>query len=121
MWISGIVITLPENSDTAEPIRSALEAMPVFTLGEQQGCRLPAVLEAPDGSTTKYWHEWIEALPGVVQVEVALVSFDETDATANDQVTTDHTAIDHTTANPDSPIPPSAGPLPSLNEDACHV
>ena len=76
MWISSFIVTL-QSAENAAEIEAALQALPVFMLGERQGLRLPVVLEAHDGSTCKYWHEWVEQLPGVVQVEVAFVSFDE--------------------------------------------
>lgn len=79
MWISSFVVTLPPADDLAEAVLHALAAISVFTLGERQGSRLPVVLEAPDGSTARYWHEWVEQLPGVIQVEVAFVSFDESE------------------------------------------
>ncbi len=79
MWISSFVVTLSPTNGSDHPVVAALKSMPVFMLGQQQGARLPVVLEAPDGSTARYWHEWVEQLPGVVQVEVAFVSFDETE------------------------------------------
>lgn len=79
MWISSFVVLLPTAEESATAILRALAAIPVFTLGEQQASRLPVVLEAPDGSTARYWHEWVEQLPGVIQVEVAFVSFDESE------------------------------------------
>jgi nitrate reductase NapAB chaperone NapD len=79
MWISSFVVTLPSAEESAEAVLRALAAIPVFTLGERQGSRLPVVVEASDGSTSRYWHEWVEQLPGVVQVEVAFVSFDESE------------------------------------------
>ena len=71
--------SLPAAEESAMAILRALAAIPVFTLGERQASRLPVVLEAPDGSTARYWHEWVEQLPGVIQVEVAFVSFDESE------------------------------------------
>lgn len=79
MWISSFVVTLPGAEEPANAVLRALAAIPAFTLGERQGSRLPVVVEAPDGSTSRYWHEWVEQLPGVVQVEVAFVSFDESE------------------------------------------
>ena len=78
MWISSFVVTLA-SEQVAPGVIAALDAIPVLTLGERHGLRLPVVTEAPDGSTSRYWHEWVEDLPGVVQVEVAFVSFDDSD------------------------------------------
>jgi len=77
VWISSFVVTLPADPADASAVSGAIAAIPVFTLGEAQGRRLPVVLEAADGSTARDWHEWVEQLPGVVQVEVAFVSFEE--------------------------------------------
>lgn len=76
MWICSFVVTVNSTDDS---VCQALESLPVFTLGERQGARLPVVVEAPDGATARYWHEWVEQLPGVVQVDVAFVSFDESE------------------------------------------
>lgn len=78
MWISSFVVTLV-SEQIAPAVIAALGAIPALTLGERHGLRLPVVAEAPDGSTSRYWHEWVEDLPGVVQVEVAFVSFDDSD------------------------------------------
>lgn len=77
MWISSIVVTLGSQDELECPVFQALSAIPVFMLGERKGRKLPVVMEAPDGATMRYWHEWVEQLPEVVQVEVAFVSFDD--------------------------------------------
>ena len=76
MWISSLVVTLTSR----EPVAGALSSLPVFTLGELQGTRLPVVLEAPDGATARYWHEWVERLPGVLQVDLAFVAFEDAES-----------------------------------------
>lgn len=78
MWISSLVVALPSELDRAHAITDALKSIAVFTLGEAQGGRLPVVIEAADGATSRYWYQWVEALPGVQHVELAFVSFDET-------------------------------------------
>lgn len=85
MWISSFVITFASESAALELV-PALDSIAAFTMGERQGLRLPVVVEAPDGSTSRYWHEWVEQLQGVVQVEVAFVSFDESTSTPEAQV-----------------------------------
>jgi nitrate reductase NapAB chaperone NapD len=77
MWVSSFVVALPENEDDARAVQNAIESAPVFELGDRVGRRLPVVLEADDGSTARQWHEWVEALPGVIKVDVAFVSFDD--------------------------------------------
>lgn len=77
MWISSFVVTLPADEARTAALCEGIAAVPVFTLGERQGRRLPVVLEAADGSTARNWHQWVENLPGIVQVEVAFVSFED--------------------------------------------
>ena len=77
MWVSSFVVSLPEGTDEAAAVVDALQSVPVFELGDQIGRRLPVVLEAENGSTAKYWHEWVEGLPGVIKVDVAFVSFED--------------------------------------------
>ena len=79
MWVSSFVVTLPDDSERADSVRNALCSVPVFETGPAVGCRLPVVLEAEDGSAARYWHDWVEGLPGVIQVEVAFVSFEDTE------------------------------------------
>jgi nitrate reductase NapAB chaperone NapD len=83
MWVSSFVVTLPEDGSGACAIKEALRAVSVFELGEPVGRRLPVVLEAEDGSTARYWHHWVEELPGVVNVEVAFVNFEDEEQSEN--------------------------------------
>jgi nitrate reductase NapAB chaperone NapD len=76
MCISSFVVTLPEEPAAAGRIVAALAAVPVFELGDAVERRLPVVLEAEDGSAARQWYEWVEALPGVVKVDMAFVSFE---------------------------------------------
>jgi hypothetical protein len=76
MWISSLVLTLDAMRPQPRPLEEVLAGIPAFTCGERHGARLPVVLESPDGPSARYWHQWLEQLPGVVQVEVAFVSFD---------------------------------------------
>lgn len=85
MWISSFVVTLPEDSDSACGIRDAIDAIPVFEAGVASNRRLPVVLEAPDGSQARDWHEWVESLPGVISVDVAFVSFEGDHSEPNPQ------------------------------------
>ncbi len=79
MWISSLVVTLPNDTSAADRVVQAVDMLPVFTVGERAGRRLPLVIEAADGGTARYWYEWVESLPGVEHVELAFVSFGETE------------------------------------------
>jgi nitrate reductase NapAB chaperone NapD len=90
MWVSSFVVTLPDDCSGARAIKESLHSVPVFELGEPVGRRLPVVLEAEDGATARYWHHWIEELPGVVNVEVAFVNFEDEEQSKNVQQPVDH-------------------------------
>lgn len=86
MWISSFVVTLPDNPDQAAAITSAIQSLPVFETGQKAGCRLPVVLEAENGSAARHWYKWVQELAGVVNVDVAFVSFeDEQPAASGDE------------------------------------
>ncbi|HVK16160.1 MAG TPA: hypothetical protein VM533_04370 [Fimbriiglobus sp.] len=77
MTTSGLVVTLhPDPELAAEAVRDALLIGP-FTLGEQFGHRLAMALQADSPADAEYWHGWLVARPGVVQVEVAFVHMGE--------------------------------------------
>jgi nitrate reductase NapAB chaperone NapD len=86
MWISSFVVTFNSESAACE-VTEGLNSIPALTPGERHGLKLPVLVEAPDGSTSRYWHEWVTQLPGVVQVEVAFVSFDESDERTGESLT----------------------------------
>jgi nitrate reductase NapAB chaperone NapD len=78
MWISSLVLTFA-SAASAQAAMVALQAFSTMTPGELYGVRLPVVIEAADGPTARYWHEWLQQLPGVQHVELAFVGFDESD------------------------------------------
>ena len=77
MPISGLVITLSEDTDLAAQALEALKQRAELTLGTPHNRWLPLVLEAPDPRTGSQLHEWLCALPGVATVDVVTVHFDE--------------------------------------------
>ena len=77
MWVSSFVVTLPDDQSRIRAICDAIAAIPVFEVGDLIGTQLPVVLEVENGSSARYWHRWVEDLPGVVHVNVAFVNFEE--------------------------------------------
>lgn len=77
MWIAGIVVTLSESRVLAERAVAALEQQSALEVGDVGRSKLPAVLEVRDFSEARYWHEWIESLDGVCQVQVAFLSCED--------------------------------------------
>lgn len=78
MIISGILITLSEDSRLAEDVETALRERPEVTLAERSQRWLPMVIEAADVGASRDLHDWIHALPGVEFVDVVQVNFEET-------------------------------------------
>lgn len=83
MWISSFVVTLADDRELRTAVIEALCAIPCLTVGESpMPDRIPVVVEADDSQQSRYWFEWVEQLPGVVKVDVAFVSCDESDCEA---------------------------------------
>ena len=80
MPISGLVITLDSDESAAQRVSDDIRARSSFELGERQSHRLPAVLETPDRAADKREWEWLNALPGVMHVDVVFIHFDQPDS-----------------------------------------
>jgi len=75
MVISGLVLTLRAQSN-ASLVDQIADAGP-FIVGQRTDHYLALTLEADSSSSMEDWHRWLQALPGIVNVEVAYVSFEE--------------------------------------------
>ena len=74
--ISGIVITTERDERAVSHVKRAIGARPEIELGESNGVKLPATLEADDESSARELVDWIQQIPGVSQVDVVCVHFD---------------------------------------------
>jgi nitrate reductase NapAB chaperone NapD len=77
--ISGLVVTFlssaAEHSDAVE----ALRLIPEIEIGESAGSKLAIVIDSETKSRDQeIWNE-IQKLPGVIDLAVAMVAFDEDD------------------------------------------
>jgi hypothetical protein len=79
MVICGLVLTLGARSDTSV-VDQIADAGPLI-VGQRTDHYLALTLEADSSSSMEDWHRWLQALPGIVNVEVAFVSFEEEKAT----------------------------------------
>jgi hypothetical protein len=77
MPISGLVITVRETSGATGDVMRRLASEPRLACGEPQGNRLPAVLETAQAGESRAVHEWLLLVPGVVNVDVVFVGFEE--------------------------------------------
>jgi len=79
MHTSGLVLTLCNDSVSAEAAQRALAHAGPFTLGDSFGARRAATLEVTSPKAAHDWHDWAATLPGVEGVEVVFVHWDDTD------------------------------------------
>lgn len=76
MLTSGLVITLETTNDAPAPATThAIGQIDGIELGELQGDRLPAALEAPGQREAKHLVAEIQGIAGVLKVDVVFVHF----------------------------------------------
>jgi len=76
MSISGLVVTLVDDSSAREASLAAMRDHPALEIGDLAGGRVPVVVESVDADEDRLVWEWLHSLPGVALVVVAFVSFD---------------------------------------------
>lgn len=80
MHTSGLVVTLADDLILAKAaLRQLADAGP-FQVGESSGPCRAVVLEASDPKSSEQWHDWAASLPGIENVEVVFIHWDETEA-----------------------------------------
>jgi len=77
MPVNGLLLTLSNNAELADTARSTIARRQEVSLGEASGHWQPLAVDTPDVGASNDFHEWLEALPGVEQVDVIYVGFDE--------------------------------------------
>jgi hypothetical protein len=77
MPVNGLLVTLTSDCRRAESVRAVLSTRPEVLLGPAQDRWQPLSVDTPDVKSAHDFHEWLEALPGVEQVDVIYVGFDE--------------------------------------------
>jgi len=81
MPINGLLLTLSPDSGLAESARARIASRAEVSLGETNERWQALAVETPDVKAAHDFHEWLEALPGVEQVDVIYVGFDESSPT----------------------------------------
>jgi hypothetical protein len=76
MPVNGLLATLATDSLQADSVRALVAMRPEVTLGPARGRWQPLAVDTPDVKSAHDFHEWLEALPGVEQVDVIYVGFD---------------------------------------------
>jgi hypothetical protein len=77
MPILGVVAVLSSRPDERAAALAALQADPRVTPGDPQGDRLPLVLETRDRADDKACWAALEAIPGLVALDVAFADFSD--------------------------------------------
>lgn len=77
MPINGLMVTLSPHPEQAALACARIAEKPELELGERKDRWLPLVADTRDDREARDLHAWLEGLPGVDQVGVILVGFDE--------------------------------------------
>jgi hypothetical protein len=77
MPVNGLLLTLSPDKGLADRAREAIAAREEADLGEPQGIYQPLAVETPDVRSAHEFHEWLESLEGVGQVDVIYVGFED--------------------------------------------
>jgi nitrate reductase NapAB chaperone NapD len=82
MPISGLVVTLSPQSGEHESVVQQIRNHRHLQAGPRQDLRLPVVVDTPDREADKACWQWLNSLPGVHQVDVAFIHFEDDDPEA---------------------------------------
>ena len=77
MPINGLLLKLSPDPAIVKAALALISERPEASLGEVQDRWQPIAVDTPDVRAAHDFHEWLEALPGVEQVDVIYVGFDE--------------------------------------------
>lgn len=77
MPINGLMVTFGEDVAAAAAAQAAIAGREGVECGERLERWMPLVTEAEDDAAARDLHGWLESLPGVEQVGVILVGFEE--------------------------------------------
>lgn len=77
MPVNGLLLTLTGAPHLADRACEQVAARSGVELGERSGIYQPLAVETADVQAAHEFHEWLESLDGVGQVDVIYVGFDE--------------------------------------------
>lgn len=77
MPVNGLLVKLSPNRMLSDEALAAIASRPEAELGVLEDLWQPLAADTPDVRAAYNFHEWLEALPGVEQVDVIYVGFDE--------------------------------------------
>ena len=77
MPVNGLMVTLSSDPKFAEQTLEEISGRGDLEMGVRQDRWLPLVVDTEGDREARDTHRWLEGLPGVDQVEVILVGFEE--------------------------------------------
>lgn len=81
MPVNGLLLTLSPDKRLSDCARALIAERGEVRLGEARGIYQPLVVETADVRSAHAFHEWLESLEGVGQVDVIYVGFEESNET----------------------------------------
>jgi hypothetical protein len=77
MPVNGLLVKLSLDPRLADAALKRISRCPEASLGDTLDRWQPLAVDTPDVKAAHDFHEWLEALPGVEQVDVIYVGFEE--------------------------------------------
>ena len=77
MPVSGLVVTLADQSGVRENAINAIRNEPRIEIGVTQSGRMAIVVDTASDEEDKQLWQWLNRLPGVAFVDVVMVGFEE--------------------------------------------
>jgi nitrate reductase NapAB chaperone NapD len=77
MPISGLLITLADDSNASKTVISTLTADPRIDVGEQRGPYLPVVADTEGRQENQHLWDELKELPGVINVNLVFADLDD--------------------------------------------
>ncbi len=77
MPVNGLLVTLTSDCRQAESVRALISSRSGVSLGPARDRWQPLAVDTADVKSAHDFHEWLEALTGVEQVDVIYVGFDQ--------------------------------------------
>jgi nitrate reductase NapAB chaperone NapD len=76
MPVSGLVVTLTDDQERRDSALAAIRREPRIEIGMMEARQLAIVVDTPSGDDDRQLWQWLNSLPGVEFVDVALVGFE---------------------------------------------
>ena len=79
MPVSGLVVTFSDDKLISDQAFNAIESNPQINIGPRNDKRMAIVLDTDSNLKDRFLWDWLNALPGVLFVDVVFVGFENAD------------------------------------------